>query len=293
VNRLATLTLLLGAVACTTDGDGPVWELVWQDIFAGKQSAPPSARSWSYDIGRGANGWGNDELQYYTDRVENIGQTGDGDLRITMRREEPDQVQFEGAGWTSARIVTKDKFSFRYGKIEALIRTPVRTAVWPAFWMLGSDIDESGWPNAGEIDIMEVFGRRAVGHALHGRWYSGGEGVGHTYLQSDELDGYADAFHKYEMIWDPQQIIFMIDDEITWVATPADLPPGAGWAFDHEFYLLLNMAVGGNPVEPVGPGTPDSASMLIDHIKVWQRREPLLDPLPWSPPEPEDAGTVE
>lgn len=277
MHRLASLTLLLAA--CTPDDDERVWQQQWQDEFAGAADAPPREDRWSFDIGRGENGWGNAELQYYTDRVENIAQDGKGRLRITMQREDPGQDQLEGAEWTSARIVSKDKFSFQYGRVEARIRTPVARSVWPAFWMLGADIDESTWPLAGEIDIMEVFGRRALGSALHGPGYSGGENIGFTYLAGDGLDGWASEYHVWELIWDPQQVVFVVDDAIIGVATPGDLPTGAAWVFDHDFYFLLNLAVGGNPVEPVDGTTPDRASMFVDYIKVYERREPLLDPL--------------
>jgi len=274
VHRFAPLALLL-PVACTNDGDGRVWELVWQDEFRGDDGDRPRENSWSFDIGTGDNGWGNNELQYYTDRPENVAQNGAGELRITMIEED-----FEGAPYTSGRIVTKDKFSFQYGRVEARIKTPVRRAVWPAFWMLGSDIDENPWPLAGEIDIMEVFGERTVGHALHGPGYSGGLNVGFAQSFSDpSLDNYGDEFHIYEMIWDPQQILWSIDGVVTGLATPADLPTGAAWVFDHEFYFLLNMAVGGNPVQAPDDTTPETASMLVDYIKVFERREPLLDPL--------------
>ena len=279
--RLATIGLLLFAMtACTTtEENNRIWELVWQDEFPSTEAnTPPRDSNWVYDIGTGDNGWGNAELQYYTDRAENIGQTGDGNLRITMLRED-----FEGSEWTSARITSKERFSFQYGRVEARIRTPVERSVWPAFWMLGADIDENPWPLAGEIDIMEVFGVRAVGGALHGPGYSGAQNIGFSYLVNEQLEGYADDYHIYEILWDPQQIVWLIDGNVAGVTTPGDLPPGQAWVFDHEFYFLLNMAVGGNPVQPVDDTTPDTAEMLVDYIKVFERREPLVDPL--SPPD--------
>jgi len=298
MSRLASPVLLLSLAACATvdtDEDGPVWELVWQDEFSGDQGDAPAARNWSFDIGRGPNddGWGNNELQFYTDRTENVAQTGDDTLRITMQREDPGQDQFAGQEWTSARIVTKDKFSFQYGRVEAMIRTPVQTAVWPAFWMLGADIDVNPWPLAGEIDIMEVFGRRGVGSAIHGPGYSGGNNVGFPYLDDDELKGFDEVFHKYEIIWDPEQIVFVIDDQVTGVATPASLPTGQAWVFDHEFYFLLNLAVGGNPVEAVDATTPETASMFVDYIKVFERRRPLVDPDAPTMPGPADTDPTD
>ncbi len=296
MHRIAFFSLLLGGVACTTAEESEeVYELVFSEEFDGDEGAGPPERDWNFDIGRGNNGWGNNELQFYTNRVENIGQTGDGELRFTMLRENPGQDAFEGAEFTSARITTKDKVDFRYGRVEARVKTPVERAVWPAFWMLGADIDEVGWPDCGEIDIMEVFGTSSVGVALHGRFYNGENAVGFPVLVDEQLEGWADDFHTYEIIWDPQVVVWRIDGEEVALATPADLPPSAPWLFDHEFYMLLNLAVGGNPVNdqlfdssgnpildsndnPVAP--PDTAEMLVDYVRVYQRVDPLLDPVP-------------
>ncbi|MEO0600992.1 MAG: glycoside hydrolase family 16 protein [Myxococcota bacterium] len=293
MQRLAFLPLVAGIVACNyvgNDDDAPVWELVWEEEFNGDAGEPPRDRFWSFDIGRGDNGWGNNELQYYTDRSENIGLTGNSELRITSLAEDPGQEAFENAEWTSARITTKDKFDFQYGRVLASIKTPVDRAIWPAFWMLGADIDDVGWPVAGEIDIMEVFGVRSLGVALHGPFYSGGNNVGFEYLVDAQLEGYAEDFHTYELIWDPQQVMWLIDDNIVAIATQNDTPPFSPWVFDHPFYFLLNMAVGGNPVQAPDDTTPETAEMLVDFIRVFERREPLLDPFPFDPePLPQEA----
>ncbi|MEN0065579.1 MAG: glycoside hydrolase family 16 protein [Myxococcota bacterium] len=275
MQRLAFFGLLF-SVACTTttDDEEAVWELVWEDEFRGEAGAPPDPDNWVFDIGTGDNGWGNNELQYYTDRPENIQQTGDGFLRVTAITED-----FEGSAYTSARIKTQGLREYEYGRIRARIRTPVERAIWPAFWMLGADLPENPWPLAGEIDIMEVFGVRAVGSAIHGPGYSGGQNINFPYLLGeDNVAGFDADFHEYEVLWDPQQIVWIIDGTITGVATPADLPGGAAWVFDHEFFFLLNLAVGGNPVQAPDATTPQTASMDVDFIKVYERVNPLIDP---------------
>jgi beta-glucanase (GH16 family) len=135
--------------------DRPVYELTWSDEFDGPAGTSVDTTNWNFDIGRGQSGWGNQELQFYTDRDTNVVLDGNGNLVITALSE-----SFGGASFTSARINTKDKFDQAYGRIEASIITPYGPGLWPAFWMLGSDIDEVGWPQTGEIDIMELRGQQ-------------------------------------------------------------------------------------------------------------------------------------
>lgn len=272
VASLAAALLAFGAVGCTTTGDeeGPVWELVWEDEFDGQAGDPPG-EDWAFDIGGG--GWGNDELQNYTDRVENIGLTGEGELRITAIRED-----FDGDPWTSARINTQGLQEFEYGRFEARIQVPIERGVWPAFWMLGADIDKNLFPLAGEIDIMSVFGLESVNHILHGPGYSGNQRIELPHLDgSAAVEGFDADFHVFELLWDPGHVVFLVDGEVSQVATPADIPEGAAWVFDHEFFLLLSMAVGGNPVQDPDDSTPGSNDLLVDYVRVYERIEPVLD----------------
>ncbi len=271
---------LLSMAACTFSlpqepEEEEVWELVFEDEFDGRVDARPSAENWTFDIGNGPEGlpgWGNGEIQYYTDRADNIGLTGDGFLRITAKRE-----QLEGFGWTSARIKSKDLVEIEYGRIEARIKAPIERGIWPAFWMLGNDIDEVGWPVCGEIDIMEIFGDDRIGVALHGPGYSGGNPVFRTFGGAEE--GFEDEFHVYSVIWDPDHIAWTIDGELVGTASRDDTPANTPWVFDHPFYLLLNVAVGG-AVPPPTADTPNNNDVLINWVRMYKRADPVgTDPL--------------
>jgi beta-glucanase (GH16 family) len=221
---------------------------------------------WSYDIGNGAEqgipGWGNNELQYYTNREENI-RIEDGVLKITAIQE-----QFEGAGYTSARIVTKDKFEQKYGRFEARMKLPWGQGYWPAFWLLGSNIDEVAWPNCGEIDIMENRGQEPtlINGTVHGPGYSGGNSITKAY----ELDGdrFDTGFHVFGIEWGENFINYYVDGDLYNQITPADVT--GDWVFDQEFYIILNLAVGGNYVGPPNANTEFPQTLEIDYVRVYQ-----------------------
>lgn len=269
--RIGMLSALMGA--CTfsipAEIERPGLELVWEDNFQGAEGSAPDPDSWTYDLGAG--GWGNNELQHYTDRPENVDLNGDGFLRITALREE-----FEGAPFTSARLKSKGLQEFQYGRIDIRARAPQERGVWPALWMLGNDIDEVEWPLCGEIDIMEIFGQRSIGVAAHGPGYSGGSALGFPYTEAD--DNFANEFHIYSVIWDPEHITWMIDESIVAAINPSDLPDFTPWVFDHPFYFLLNVAVGGNTVQTPNASTPDVNRLVVDYIRVYERVPPLFDP---------------
>jgi beta-glucanase (GH16 family) len=274
MNPLIRLTLLGVFAGCTpenVDLSGERWELVWEDDFRGEAGSPPDAATWTYDIGRGDNGWGNSELQHYTDRPENVSLDGDGFLRIVARRE-----AFEGAEWTSARIKTQGLKTFTYGRLEARILLPAGRGLWPAFWMLGADIETLGWPTCGEIDIMEAKGRLPdeSSGAIHGPGYSGGGALGGTY-DFPEGESITD-FHVYRVDWDPEHITWYVDDNLVFTAHPG-MVRGA-WVLDHEFFLILNVAVGGIFDGPPDEATPDSNLMAIDWVRYYERRLPIPDP---------------
>jgi beta-glucanase (GH16 family) len=247
----------------------PAWKLVWSDEFNGPNGSAVDSNKWVTETGGG--GWGNNELEYYTSRLENASQK-DGNLVIRVLREKyigPDDAT---RNYTSARLKTQGKFSQAYGRFEARIKIPRGQGIWPAFWMLGDDIEKLGWPACGEIDIMENIGKEpALVHGtIHGPGYSGANGIGTPYaLPGDQR--IADDFHIFAVEWEPNTIRFYVDDHLYATRTPADLTKGAKWVYDHGFFLLLNVAVGGG-----WPGDPDASTvfpqtMLVDYVRVYDR----------------------
>ncbi|HEY3971625.1 MAG TPA: glycoside hydrolase family 16 protein [Candidatus Sulfotelmatobacter sp.] len=267
----------------------PAWKLIWSDEFNGANGSAVDASKWTAESGGG--GWGNNELEYYTDRLENASQV-DGNLVITVRQEKVREEKSAGAdgvtrNYTSARLKTLGKFSRAYGRFEARIKIPFGQGIWPAFWMLGDDIEKPGWPDCGEIDIMENIGKEpALVHGtIHGPGYSGEHGIGSPYaLPSGRR--FADDFHVYAVEWEPNTIRFYVDDDLYATRTPANLPKGAKWVYDHPFFLLLNVAVGG-----YWPGSPDATTvfpqtMLVDYVRVYERAAPPSRPAQPSLPQP-------
>lgn len=241
------------------------FQLVWEDNFNGPAGAAPDATKWTYDIGIGPgnDGWGNQELQYYTDRPENVALDGQGNLSITARSE-----SYSGRAFTSARIKTQGLFSKKYGRYEARIQMPWGPGIWPAFWMLGDNINEVAWPECGEIDIMEYRGQQPnlVHGTVHGPGYSGGAAVTKSFdLISDRFDV---DFHVFAVEWGDDYIDFFVDDNLYQRIRPEDV--NGEWVFDQPFFLILNVAVGGNYVGFPTPQTPFPQTMLVDYVKVYQ-----------------------
>jgi beta-glucanase (GH16 family) len=262
---------LFAVAACANLSPSP--SPVWHDEFDGPAGASFDRGKWVADTG--GHGFGNQEREFYTTRAENVALDGDGHLVITARAEPPSSAHecwYGSCRYTSTRLKTKGLFAQAYGRFEARIRIPRGQGLWPAFWMLGADIDSIGWPQSGEIDIMENIGREpAVAHGtLHGPGYSGANGIG----RADTLTrgAYADDFHVYGVSWRPNEIRWYVDGRQYHRMTPADLPRGTKWVFDHPFFLLLNVAVGGG-----WPGDPDASTtfpqqMIVDYVRVY--REP-------------------
>ncbi|MEM7380111.1 MAG: glycoside hydrolase family 16 protein [Bacteroidota bacterium] len=223
----------------------------------------PNPAVWGFDIGTGENGWGNQELQYYTNRTENV-KVENGVLLITAMEE-----SFEGSAFTSARLLTKDLFEEEFGRFEARIRLPYGKGIWPAFWMLGADIDENPWPGAGEIDIMEYRGQEPtvlIG-SVHGPGYSAGEAISKEYtLEKDRFDT---GFHIFGIEWGPNYINFYVDDVLYNQITPEDVT--GEWVFDKPFYILMNLAVGGTFVGPPNAETEFPQTMLVDYVRVYKK----------------------
>jgi beta-glucanase (GH16 family) len=248
------------------------WILVWSDEFDGRDGSIPDAKKWKFDVGGG--GWGNRELEYYTDRAANAAVRA-GKLVITAQR-----VEYTGAdnltrSYTSARLKTQGLFAQAYGRFVARIQIPRGRGIWPAFWLLGEDIESRGWPQCGEIDVMENIGREpSTNHgSLHGPGYSGDQ----DFTSIIHLPGgvkLADDFHEYAMEWEPGEVRFAMDGQTYAAFRPSQLPPGKKWVFDHPSFILLNVAVGGD-----WPGPPDASTefpqrMLVDWVRVYKKKEP-------------------
>jgi beta-glucanase (GH16 family) len=258
-------TVMVMAIGCKVEPIQTLptknYDLVWNDEFDGDSGTAPSDTKWTYDIGTGQNGWGNNELQSYTNNSRNISKDGLGHLVITAIK--------DGSGnYTSARIKTEGLFSQQYGRIEARIKTPTGSGIWPAFWMLGSNIKDVGWPQCGEIDIMEQKGKfsNITYGTLHGPGYSGGEAISTAYgLQNDRFDM---DFNIYAVEWDENQIDFYVNNYLYKRVKPSDIP--GEWVFNQPFFIIMNVAVGGNFVGPPNINTPFPCSMYIDYIRVYK-----------------------
>ena len=264
---LLSLALVFVFMSCETDETQTVvtfTDLAFEENF--DNDGPIDESTWNFESGDGTEnglpiGWGNNELQYYTNRPENIKVEG-GMLHITALRE-----NFEGAAYTSGRITTKNKVEQRYGRIEARMQLPWGQGLWPAFWMLGSNIDEVGWPQCGEIDIMEYRGQdpsTLIG-SVHGPGYFAGDAVSKEYvLPNDRFDT---GFHIFGIEWGPDYINYYVDDVLYNQITPDDVE--GEWIFDQPFYMLVNLAVGGNFVGAVGQNTVFPQTLLVDYIRVY------------------------
>ncbi len=244
------------------------YKLVWSDEF---DSTALDQTKWSFETGNGSGGWGNNEWEYYTGRSQNCS-VQNGYLTITAQKE-----SYNGFNYTSARIKTQSKFSFLYGKVEARIKLPYGKGIWPAFWLLGDNISTVGWPACGENDIMEMIGGSGTGGTgtalsdatvygtLH--WSQNGshaQAGGHYSLSSGK---FADGFHTFGAIWTPSLIQFYVDGTVYY---QVDITPAALSAFKNKFFIILNLAVGGN-----WPGYPDNTTvfpqtMQVDYVRVYQ-----------------------
>lgn len=260
---------LLPLIACDEEAVQTLparnWELVWSDDFDGDAGTLPDAGKWTYDIGTGNSGWGNQELEYYTKRTDNVKLDGNGNLVITAKKE-----NYGGSAFTSARLKTQGLFSHAYGKIEARIKTPYGPGIWPAFWMLGDNVGTVGWPNSGEIDIMELKGHipNVVYGTLHGPGYSGGAAITKSYgLKDSRFD---QDFHVFAVEWKENQIDFFVDGFLYQRVTPKDVT--GEWAFNHPFFLILNVAVGGNFVGFPTDGTAFPQNMYVDYVRVYKEK---------------------
>ena len=247
-------------------------KLTFSDEFNKAKNAGIDTSKWTAETGGG--GWGNNEHQHYTNSVENAYHDGNGNLVIkAIKKDLPPTFScwYGQCKYTSARLITRNKFSQKYGRFEARIKLPRGQGIWPAFWMLGDDFLTVGWPNCGEIDILENVGKepKKVHGTIHGPGYSGADGIGKSYKLKSKAD-FADDFHVYAIEWEKNKIRWFVDGKRFQTLTPGSLPRGAKWVYDHPFHMLLNLAVGGN-----WPGYPDETTkfpqrMVVDYVRVYE-----------------------
>ncbi len=255
------------------------WSLAWSDEFSGPAGTAPNTTNWNRDIG--GHGWGNNEWEYYTNSTDNAALDGSGHLVISAKPNSDSSLECtygpsasspQTCAYTSARLLTKDRFDFAYGRAEASLQIPYGQGIWPAFWMLGSDIETNPWPGSGEIDIMENIGKASEQQRLygtiHGPGYSGGSGVGSGPYETGVT--LHDAYHTYAVEWEPSQIRWYFDGTQYFSADPSDIPAGQQWVFNKPFFLIMNIAVGGG-----WPGNPDGTTtfpqnMNVDYVRVYQ-----------------------
>lgn len=243
--------------------------LVWSEEFIGPAGSTPDNTKFGVVVGGG--GWGNNELQTYTNRAKNVQLDGNSNLVVTACTEIPAYDVGDGfaSDYSSGKLQSKSRFTFTYGRVDARIKIPAGRGFWPGFWMLGSNIDTTPWPGCGEIDGAEWLGHepQRVYHTIHGPNGAGNYGVGANKLFTYSL---ADDFHVYSVLWSPGRVQWSVDGTVYAEKTQAQIPAGAGFPFDHPFYLLLNLSVGGNfPGSPDGT-TPFPSSMLVDYVRVYQ-----------------------
>ncbi len=292
IKRFSPILCAAGITLSCGSDEGPVvtppqdFALVWSDEFNGEAGRSPDPDRWTFDIGTGPNGdgYGNNQLEYTTDLPRNVSLDGDGHLAIVAIQE-----PFLGRSYTAGRITTKDQFATRYGRIEARIRLPVGRGIWPAFWMLGDTFPQVAWPQPGEIDIMEYRGqdRFAVLGSLHGPGYCGAPSLcpdqgalGQTFRLPDGAAGFDEEFHVFAVEWDASRISWFVDDQVYSTITASEIVPDVGdWVFTQPFFLLLNLAVGGNFVGDVGADTVFPQTMLVDYVRVFKRVRGASEPV--------------
>lgn len=235
------------------------WQLVWHDEFDGVEI---DRTRWCLETRY--TGASNAEMEIYTDRPENL-RLENGMLVIEARQE-----LLQGYRYTSGRLSTRGLHAWTYGRFEARLKLPFGQGLWPAFWMLGDDVAKTGWPDCGEIDIMEAIGKAPamVRGTIHGPGYFRDDSIGLDYFLNGQR--FADDFHLFAVEWEPEQLRWYVDDKLYSTLTPRDVP--GKWVFDHPFYIILNVAVGG-----FWPGYPDETTtfpqfMVVDYVRVYQRR---------------------
>lgn len=249
INKSKQITINVAPITYNT--------LIFSDEF--DVNGSPDDSKWNYNIGRGDNGWGNGESQYYTSRTDNV-VIEDGFLNIIAKKED-----YEGAKYTSTRMLTQGKFDFTYGRVEVRAKLPFGEGTWPAIWMLGSNISSVGWPACGEIDIMEHWGHNQgkVQSAMHTTSSSGNT----TNHGAQIIDDVSSEFHVYEMYWTHEEIVFSVDGKQHYRYAPANKNDDT-WPYNKKQFLILNVALGGSWFE-IDPNF-EKSSMVIDYVRIYQ-----------------------
>jgi len=276
----AILIIAITPMTISQASEPKVLKLLWADEFNGKKDALPSSQNWDYDIGNGY-GWGNAELEYFTNKPANISTDGKGKLVISANRiSDSKGIAMDNSSattnilkscwecqFTSAKIKTAKKLSFQYGRIEARMKVAPGEGTWPAFWMLGTDLlDGNPWPECGEIDIVETRGvePNMASSALHGPGFGKGAGVGGTYQNPAAL---SEAYHVYAVEWKKNKVDFYLDDRLIASETPSSFAPGR-WVFNHKFFLILNLAMGGEFGGEIDPNLMQT-KLFVDYIRYY------------------------
>ena len=246
--------------------------LLWSDEFDGAINSSPRAAYWNFDIGDGSDvgipGWGNQEREWYLPEQARI--NGNSQLVISAERNSNTELYpayyGEPAEWVSSKLTTKDKVEVLYGLIEARVKIPTGVGTWPAFWMLGNNLVEDTWPLCGEIDILEVRGRDPgnLVATLHGPGYFGEDGCGKEWRTPVSMN---DDFHTFGIEWLPDSITWLFDGKPFSRKIKADVAPNE-WVFDHPFYIITNLAMGGGFTGEIDPAL-NKAEMLIDYVRVY------------------------
>jgi len=259
----------------STTGSTGSWVQVWSDEFDGAANTPLDTTKWGFDKGDGCAagncGWGNNEKEYYTDAPENIALNGQGQLMIVARTAPAGLNCYYGAcRYTSAKITTRSKMNAAPGRVEARIKLAAGQGLWPAFWMLGSNFPATPWPQCGELDIMENHGSNvaSTSSAVHGPGYSGNTPFVHAFTLSSRT--FADDFHVFAVEWNPIEIQFFVDNVVHYSVTRSQAEQFGAWVFDQPFFVVLNLAVGGNFDRDPASDAIFPATMLVDYVRVYK-----------------------
>lgn len=267
--------LALGA--CSVSTATGEWVQVWSDDFEGAAGARIDSMKWRHDTADGCAagncGWGNNEKQYYTASPENIALNGQGQLMIVARPAPAGLTCYYGpCRYTSAKVTTRGKLEVAPGRVEARITLSAGQGLWPAFWMLGSGFPATPWPACGELDIMENRGSApaTTSSAVHGPGYSGNRAFAHAHSLAPGT--VADAFHIFAVEWDSLQVRFFVDDTVHYVVIRGQLEQFGASVLDRSYFLILNLAVGGNFDGDPASDAIFPATMLVDYVRIYGRR---------------------
>jgi len=284
IRTLLAVLAGLAAACAAARGASPV--LVWSDEFNQAAGTQPDPARWGYALGVGnPPGWGNNELETYTDSPSNVLVVSDPDA--TDGKALAIRAQNSAGSYTSARINTAASFSLTYGRMEARARVPAGVGCWAAFWALGSNVATVGWPACGEIDVMEWVGQTPshIKGSLHAIGYSGGQSLNADCVLPNN-GSYSDAYHVFAVDWYPDQFVFSMDGTVYEVQKRSAIPAGSQWPFELPFFIILNFAVGGN-----WPGPPNSSTVFpqdfrIDYVRVYSLPAAPPAGLVWAPAPP-------